>query len=94
MLEVSQKFAEKSRLMEDRVLVDPKVGNIPIRISNFGKEPQTIYENTETAVYEPVAVVKSQCSDSSFSESSVVTEHLQELYDRSSQNLKEDQKLN
>ncbi len=94
-LEPTENFIEKTGLLVAKVLVDPKIGNVPIRIANFKKTPCTVYENTVAAVFEPVSVCEETCENpDEMCAENMIPEHLTDLYEKSSTHLDSDQKEN
>ena len=92
LVEPSMKFVENTGLMVAKVLLDPKNGNIPLRLANLSKDPITVRKDTVTAVLQAVDSVKSESMNVSRSaeNGSVPTklpEHLKTLFERSSENL-------
>ena len=83
-----------------KVLVDPKSGNIPLRVANFSKEPIMVHKDMVTAVLQPVESVGSESDHASrvcqtSKTSRVLTklsEHLVSRFERSSENLDRSQK--
>ncbi|MCG8048838.1 MAG: RNA-directed DNA polymerase, partial [Candidatus Thiodiazotropha taylori] len=94
-VEPSNNFVQKTGVMVAKVLVDPKLGNIPLRLANLSNEPIRVNKDTVTAVLLPVESVDSD--NGNFSRQSQVNEssdtptdlpeHLVPLFDRSSINL-------
>ena len=92
MLEPVEKFVDKTGLMVAQVLVQPVLGKVPVRLANFSSEPRKVYENTVTALYEPVNVIEDKLTGNATQKTEMnvvneVPEHLQELYERSSKGL-------
>ena len=92
LVEPSMRFVENTGLMVAKVLVDPKNGNIPLRLANLSKDLITVQKDTVTAVLQAVDSVNSEGVNVS---RSVVNgyiptkhpEHLKTLFERSSENL-------
>ena len=83
-------FMEKKGLLVARTLVDPE--NIQFSIVNVSDKHIRVDKNTTVASIQPVGIVESK-SDSLHKDSSELPEHLQLLFERSSKNLQEEQKL-
>ena len=60
LIEHSLNFVENTGLMVAKVLVDPKNGNLPLRLANMSKEPITVRKNTISAVLQAVDSVNSE----------------------------------
>ena len=92
LIEPSLKFVENTGLMVAKVLVDPKNGNLPLRLANMSKEPITVRKNTVSAVLQAVDSVNSEKVNASRivendSTSPKLPKHLEPLFERSSENL-------
>ena len=92
LVEPSMRFVENTGLIVAKVLVDPKNGNVPLRLANLSKDPTTVRKDTVTAVLQAVDSVNSESVNASRSveTGSVPTklqEHLKTLFARSSENL-------
>ena len=98
LVEPHRKFVENTGLMVARVLVDPKNGNIPLRLANMRKEPITVRRDTVTAVMQAVESVSGERVNVSQiiendQTSDKLPEHLKSLFERSSENLDESQQV-
>ncbi|MCG7876282.1 MAG: RNase H-like domain-containing protein [Candidatus Thiodiazotropha endolucinida] len=99
-VEPSMKFVENTGVLVAKVLVDPKTGNIPLRLANFSKEPIRINRDTVTAVLQPVESVDSEKGNfqkqpaigQNSNTPTELPEHLVPLFDRSTINLDTSQK--
>ena len=97
LLEPSRKFVENTSLLVAKVLVDPKKGNIPLRLANLSKEPVAVHRGTVTAVLQAVDSVDSESVNATQTvegsqDDAGLPEHLQSLFERSSKNLDDSQK--
>ena len=94
-VEPSLKFVQNTGILVAKVLIDPKLGSIPLRLANFSKEPITVHKDMVTAVLEPVDSVGNEsenvsrvCQLNETTETSnQLPEHLVPLLERSSENL-------
>ena len=94
-VEPSLKFVQNTGILVAKVLIDPKLGSIPLRLANFSKEPITVHKDMVTAVLEPVDSVGNEsenvsrvCQLNETTETSnQLPEHLVPLLERSSGNL-------
>ena len=99
-VEPSMKFVQNTGVMVAKALVDPKTGNIPLRLANFSKDPVMVHKDMVTAVLQPVESVGSERDQKSrvcqASESSrdpnELPEYLVPLFERSSEHLDTAQK--
>ena len=99
-VEPSMKFVQNTGVLVAKALVDPKSGNIPLRLANFSKEPIMVHKDMVTAVLQPVESVGSESDHASrvcqASETgralTKLPEHLVSLFDRSSENLDRSEK--
>ena len=99
-VEPSMKFVQNTGVLVAKALVDPKSGNIPLRLVNFSKEPIIVHKDMVTAVLQPVESVGSESDHASrvcqTSKTSRVLnklpKHLVSLFERSSENLDRSQK--
>ena len=91
---------QNTGVMVAKALVDPKTGNIPLRLANFSKDPVMVHKDMVTAVLQPVESVGSERNQTSrvcqASESSrdpnELPEYLVPLFERSSEHLDTAQK--
>ena len=99
-VEPSMKFVQNTGVLTAKALVDPKSGNIPLRLANFSKEPIMVNKDMVTAVLQPVESEGSESDHASrvcqtSKTSRVLTklsEHLVSLFERYSENLDRSQK--
>lgn len=94
-VETSDNFALRYGLLVAKALVCPKLGTVPIRIMNLGKEPIHLYKNTITATYEPVEPERFETVSSLNTDSDPEPDscsHLDDLISQSTENLNESQK--
>ena len=97
LVEPSRKFVENTGLLVAKVLVDPKKGNIPLRLANLSKEPVAVHRGTVTAVLQAVDSVDSESVNATQTvegsqDDAGRPEHLQSLFECSSKNLDDSQK--
>ena len=59
-VEPSMRFLQNTGVMVAKALVDPKTGNICLRLANFSKDPVMVHKNLVTAVLQPVESVGSE----------------------------------
>ena len=77
-----------------KVLIDPKLGSIPLRLAKFSREPIISHKDMVTALLEPVDSVGNEsenvsrvCQLNETTETSnQLPEHLVPLFERSSRN--------
>ena len=99
-VEPSMNFVQTTDVLVAKVLIDPKSGNIPLRLANFSKEPFMVHKDMVTAVLQPVESVGSESDHASRMCHSSETdraltklpEHLVSLFEPSSENLDMSQK--
>ena len=94
-VEPSLKFMQNTGILVAKVLIDPKLGCIPLRLANFSKEPIMVHKDMVTTVLEPVDSVGNESENVSrvcqlnenTETSNQLPEHLVPLIVRSSENL-------
>ena len=93
-VEATESFISRSRLLIAKALVCPEFGTIPLCIMNLNDEPLRLYKNTVAALYEPVEIGKHETVNSLSTDTSSTDDsysHADELLGQSSSNLNESQ---